>query len=131
MHDVSVSLDLPMEAERAFDMLVDELRLALESHGMNLDARAGGAITEASAKVGSIQEWSPGERISFVWQSKSWEVREGTKVVIKFEEHDGGTRVAIEIRDWGRVIGEDGGELLGWFAGEVVAPLLSAIAPNR
>ncbi len=42
MYDVSISLDLPMEAKRAFDLLIDELGPALESHGMDFDARGGG-----------------------------------------------------------------------------------------
>ncbi|MGH9464907.1 MAG: class I SAM-dependent methyltransferase, partial [Thermoanaerobaculia bacterium] len=47
-----------------------------------------------------------------------------------FEAVAGGTRVTLEHGGWGRLIG-DAAELAGWFAGEVLAPLLRATAPAR
>jgi ubiquinone/menaquinone biosynthesis C-methylase UbiE/uncharacterized protein YndB with AHSA1/START domain len=120
-----------MAPEQAFDVLTEELGLALEAHGLNLDARADGAIVEGTSRVGSIQEWSPGKRISFTWRAKTWEQAEPTNILVALEDHGGGTRVTIEVHDWGSVLGDSKEELLGWFAGEVVAPLFSAAAPSR
>src|SRR3989442_15685100 len=42
-----------------------------------------------------------------------------------------GTRVTVEHYEWGRLLSDQGGELTGWFASEVVAPLFQATAPIR
>src|SRR3989442_13008975 len=42
-----------------------------------------------------------------------------------------GTRVTVEHYEWGRLLNDQAGELAGWFASEVVAPLFQATAPIR
>lgn len=91
----------------------------------------GGKIVEGDADVGTVQEWVVGERISLLWHPKTWEKETTNKLVITFTAIDGGTRVMIEQQEWGRVLADEGEELLGWFASEVVAPMLSASTPSR
>jgi SAM-dependent methyltransferase len=53
---------------------------------------------------------------------------EVTDVEVRLEPVDGGTRVTLEHRGWGGLIG-DSNELAGWFASAVAAPFLQATAP--
>jgi len=91
----------------------------------------GGRITEREAEVGVIEEWAPGRRISILWRPKTWEKGTAGRLVVLLARTRGGTRITIEARNWWRIMGDDSQELLGWFAGEVAAPLLSAMAPGR
>jgi SAM-dependent methyltransferase len=129
---VSVSVDVSLKPKRAFETFAHELSLGLRSRGLKVDTFSrGGKITEADAEVGVIEGWSPGRRITLLWHPKSWEPGTASKIVVRFSAKGGRTRVTLESRGWGGVLGGDAGELLGWFAGEVAAHLLSASAPNR
>lgn len=129
---VSVSIDVPLRPRRAFDAFVGELPFVLDARGMKTDALSrGAAITEGDFQVGTIDEWVAGRRISILWHPKSWETEKTSRVVIRFQPKGAGTRVVLENRGWGSAVGRGDQELLGWFVGEVVAPLLSASAPAR
>jgi SAM-dependent methyltransferase len=49
---------------------------------------------------------------------------------LRFEPIEDGTRVTLSDLGWGNALGNDGNELAGWFASEVAAPLLRAMAPK-
>jgi SAM-dependent methyltransferase len=85
-------------------------------------------VTEGEFEVGHIISWQPGERVLLQWRPADWDAEEMTAVELRLEPVGGITRVTLEQRGWGRLIG-DPGELAGWFAGEVAAPLLRATAP--
>jgi Methyltransferase domain/Activator of Hsp90 ATPase homolog 1-like protein len=78
--------------------------------------------------VGRVVSWNPGELIRLQWRQADWNTGELTEVEMRFEPVDGSTRVTLEHRGWGGLVG-DPGELAGWFAGKVAAPLLQATAP--
>jgi len=121
-----------MKPKEAFDAFVDELPIALESRGLRLEGTSRDArITERGVQVGVIDEWDAGKRMSIRWSPKTWDSGTESRVTIVFAAYGGGTRITFESRGWGEVIGGDGRELLGWFAGEVVAPLFSVSAPSR
>lgn len=127
-----MSVDVSLKPKQAFDSLVDELSLGLEARGMKVDQLSRrGRITEDDAVVGVIDEWATGKKISMRWRPKTWEVGTTSKLVVFFARTKGGTKITLESRNWGSVVGGDAQELLGWFAGEVAAPLLSASAPRR
>jgi SAM-dependent methyltransferase len=130
---VTLSVDASLAPAQAFETLVDELTSALEARGMRFDARLGGGIREGDYEVGSVAEWRPGERISLVWRARSWEDGDPSTmtVTVAAGAEGRGSRVTVQSQDWGSVLGDEGEELLGWFAGEVVAPLISATAPQR
>ena len=129
---VRTSVDVALTPKQAFDNLLDEIKLALMDRGMKLDSESvGGRILEGDVEVGAIKEWVADERISIIWHPKSWDKTTTSELTILISASDGGATVAIEQRDWGRVVGDDGAELLGWFAKEVASSLLSASAPNR
>ena len=112
----------------AFDILAEELAAALARLGMGFQRRAGGCVVERGVEVGRIVSWEPGEHIVFQWHQAGWEPEETTEVQLRFEPADSGTRVTLEHRGWGRLIGA-AEELAGWFASEVAAPLFRAMAP--
>ena len=129
---VSVSVDVSMRPKRAFEIFVRELSLGLGEKGLSADTLSrGGKITEGGVVVGVIEGWDPGRRISLLWHPKSWEAGTTSKIVVRFAAKGSRTKLTLESRGWGGVLEGDAGELLGWFAGEVAANLLSASAPIR
>jgi SAM-dependent methyltransferase len=126
---VRSSIDVPLEPTSAFEVLADELAAGLARRGIRFEAEAHGHITEGSVEVGRVISWEPGTRIALEWHPADWEPSEVTQIELRFQSVDDGTRVTLEHYGWGRLIG-DGGELVGWFAGEVVAPLFRATAPS-
>jgi len=129
--NIRASVDVPVKPKQAFDSFADELSLALNARGMKGTLSKGGRILERDIEVGIVDGWAVGKRISFRWYPKAWEKGTTNKLVITFAATGGGTKITIESKGWGKIIGGDPEDLLGWFAGEVVTPLLSASAPNR
>jgi len=129
---VSVGVDVSMRPKRAFETFARELSLGLNERGLTVDALSrGGKIREGGVVVGVVDDWDPVRRISLLWHPKSWETGTTGRIVVKFAAKRGGTKLTLESRGWGGVLEGDAGELLGWFAGEVAANLLSASAPTR
>ncbi len=128
---VTSSVDVSLTPKEAFDVFADEIELALADRGMQID-RTGAEkkVMQRGVEVGTVKEWKPGERISFLWRPKTWEPAT-SELVITFSQHEGETTVSVEQRGWGHVVGSDAKELLGWFTGEMAAPLLQASSPDR
>jgi SAM-dependent methyltransferase len=124
-----VGMDVALEPPAAFDVLVEELAAALARGGIRFDPGENGRVVEGEFEVGRVVSWQPGERVLLQWRQAEWEAEERTDVELRLEPIDGGTRVTLEHRGWGRLIG-DAAEIAGWFAGEAVAPLLRATAPT-
>jgi hypothetical protein len=129
--DLRVSLDVSLTPTEAFDSFVDELLLTLEMRGLKFEVGADGSISEGDAKVGTVEEWTVGKRISLIWRPKSWQNDLQNRTIFTFEASNNGTNIVFESKDWGRILGDDKKELTGWFANEVISQLLSASAPNR
>jgi SAM-dependent methyltransferase len=125
---VRASIDIALAPQAAFDVLIEELATALFQRGMHLEAGPNGHVMQGELEVGRVVSWQPGERVLLQWHQASWDTGELSDVEVRFEPVEGGTRVTLEHRGWGRLIG-DAAELAGWFAGEVAAPFLQATAP--
>ncbi len=128
---VRASIDLDLEPKAAFDIFVDELALALERLGLRFTPGPGGQVTEAGVEVATIVDWRPGERMQLEWHAADWRPGERTEVEAWCEKIPDGTRLSLEHRGWGRILGDSGGEAAGWFAAELAGPLLRAMAPAR
>jgi SAM-dependent methyltransferase len=125
---VHVHVDVRLEPSWAFDLLVEELAAALARRDIGFDAKAEGGIVQGSVEVGRVVSWEPGARLLLRWRQADWDPDELTEVELRLTPADGVTRVALEHRGWGGLIGTPE-DLIAWFAGEVAAPLLSATAP--
>jgi SAM-dependent methyltransferase len=125
---VCVSMDMALAPTVAFDVLIEELATALRQGGMGFETGTNGRVTEGELEVGRVVSWKPGERVLLQWHQADWNAEEMTDVELRFEPVAGGTQVQLVHRGWGGLVG-DSGELAGWFASSVAAPLLQATAP--
>ena len=126
---VCVTIDLALASTTAFEVFVEEIAVALTQGGMDFEAAANGRMTVGEFEVGRVVAWKPGELIQLQWRQADWKTEEVTNVEVRFEQVDGGTRVVVEHRRWGGLIGGSD-ELAGWFASAVAAPFLRATAPT-
>ena len=130
MADLQVSIVLALAPNSAFDALVAELQTALARRGLAFEPGAKGRVTEGDLVVGEVTDWARGKGLSLTWSAPPWETGKGTAIDLRFRPVKGGTRVTLTHRGWGAAVGGKA-EVAGWFAGEVVAPLLAATAPHR
>jgi ubiquinone/menaquinone biosynthesis C-methylase UbiE len=124
-------LDVSVPPEEAFDALVDELAPAMEKRGLTFKSGNEGSIIDGTERIGIVEEWVRGKRISLLWRPKSWEPDTRNKIVVTFEPAKDGTVVTVESQEWGRVLRDQKLELVGWFVDQVAAGLLSASGPQR
>ena len=117
-----VTIDVTLDTAAAFDILVDELTLALARVDLALEPGPSGRLAEGGNEVGRVLAWQPGHRIVLEWHPADWQPEETTEVELSFEPIEAGTRVTLEHRGWGGLLGNRGGEAVGWFTCEVVAP---------
>jgi SAM-dependent methyltransferase len=128
---VRTSVDLRLDPSAAFQAIVEELSVALSRLGMRFEAGVNGRVMEGVVEVGRVIHWQPPEEIALGWHAADWDPAEVTSMELRFEPIGDGTRVTLGDLGWGNLLGDQGNELAGWFAGEVAAPLLSAMAPKR
>jgi SAM-dependent methyltransferase len=98
---------------------------------MRFEPGEGGRIVEGNVEVGRVLSWKAGNEILVEWRQADWKPDEVTKVSLRFDPVQDGTRITMEHDGWGSLLGDRGGELAGWFASEVAGPLLQAMGPNR
>src|SRR2546423_1077671 len=127
---IGASLEVPIEASVAFDLIVRELSDALARAGIDFEEGPNGKVVQSGFEVGRVLFWKPGDEIGLRWRAADWLPDESSEVKVRFEKFDGGTRVGFEYRGLDRLVGEPG-EAAGWFASEVAAPFLQALSPAR
>ena len=125
------SIDLTLDSSAAFNTFVEELSTALSRLGMRLEPGVNGCVMEGHTEVARVVRWQPKTLITLEWHPVNWQPNEATVFELRFEPIDEGSRITLEHRDWSNLLGDRGNELAGWFAGEVAAPLLHAMGPNR
>lgn len=124
-----IIVDLPLELGAAFEAVLEQLALDVGRHGLRFDAGSGGRVIEGDAAVASTAVWTPGKRLVLLWRPAPWQPERTIEVEVRSEPRGEGATVTIEVRDLEQLV-DGAGELAGWFAGEVAAPLLRALAPN-
>ncbi|MGH2504465.1 MAG: methyltransferase domain-containing protein, partial [Ktedonobacterales bacterium] len=125
---VTVSMWSALAPEAAFRALMEELALALDRAGMSFEPGPDGRVAQGEFEVGRMVEWTPGQRARLRWRPADWRPELETEATLRVEPDGEGARITMEQRGWGALIG-DPSELMGWFAGEAVTPLLRATAP--
>lgn len=126
---VRTSLEVQLDPSEAFDTFFDELAAALARKDYSLEVGPAGRLVQGGFEVGRIVSWEPGTRAVFEWRPAAWEPEETTEVAVLFESSDGGTRITLEHREWGRSI-QHSTDLVGWFGTEVATPFVEATAPD-
>src|SRR5260221_168519 len=125
---VCVSIDIALAPAVAFDVLIEELATALARGGMSFEAGTNGRVVQGELEVGRVVSWKPGERVVLQWHQADWKTEELTEVEVRLEPVDGGTRVTLEHRGWGRLI-RDPRQPSGSVASVVAAPIPQARPP--
>lgn len=128
---IRIRVDLKLKLTPAFEVLVEELSMALHRRGMQFQTGPGGRLMEGVTEVGRVIRWQPPEEIVLEWHAAPWQPSEVTQQRLLFEPIEDGTRVTLEILGWEKLVGDPGYELAGWFAGEVAASLLCSMGPDR
>lgn len=123
-----ISLDVSLAPATAFDLLIEEVTAALARLDIRFEPGPEGRLVEREFVVGEVVAWEAGRRMTIRWHAASWDPDEITEVEVRVDPADEGARITLEHRGWGRLVGFPS-ELTGWFAGEVLAPVLHAIAP--
>ena len=119
------TIAVELSGEHSFEAFLDELVHALGRSGLTVEPRAGGRVMQGATQVGTVVRWET-TGVSLEWQSADWAPDDRTELEIRQER--GGIRV--EHRGFGEQFW-DPGEIVGWFADEVAAPLLLVSAPAR
>lgn len=129
MSTVRVTLDVATSPEAALAALLDELQTALHLRGMALEGGPDGTVRQGDAVLGRVVEWRPGEGAVLTWRPAPWAPDEETRLEIRTDAVEGGSRITVEQQGWDTVLG-DAGDAVGWFASEVAARLIEATAPD-
>jgi len=125
---VRASIDVALDSAAAFDTLVEQIASGLAQVGIRFDAGADGRLVEGEVEVGRVVAWTPGARVALEWRPAPWTADVVTMIDLRVEAIAGGSRITLEHPGWGRLLGEPD-EQAGWFAREVVAPMLATMAP--
>ena len=125
---IRLSLDVALEPSRAFELLVDELGYAMERLGIRFQPGPDGQLLEDGTQVGRITSWESGTKIVMQWVPAEWAPDVFTEIEFSIGSSGSGSTVTIEHRGSGHSFGGPE-ELMGWFAGQAVAPMLHAMAP--
>ena len=121
-----ISIDLRLRPPAAFDNLMDELSMRLSRLGMRFEPGPGGKVTDGAIEVGRVVSWLRNERIVLEWRPANWPPFETSKMELRFEALEDGTRVTLEHDGLSNLLGD---ELAGWFGSEVAAPFLKTTGP--
>ena len=125
---VTVSMQSALAPAAAFAALVEELVSALDRAGLRFAPGPDGQITQGDFVVGTVTEWAPDARARFTWRAADWQPDALSAVELAVAPAGDGARITLAHHGWGALVGEPG-EIAGWFASEVAAPLLRAAAP--
>jgi SAM-dependent methyltransferase len=87
-------------------------------------------VLDGELELGRVAAWEPGRLIALEWYPADWEPSAVTQLELRFEAVLEGTRITVEQHGWGGLLEDRRGDLVGWFAGEVAAPLLGATSPR-
>jgi activator of HSP90 ATPase len=75
---------------------------------LRFEPGVGGRLVEAFDdgevfEIGRVLVWEPASRLVLEWRLRNFARDEKTEVSIRFEPHDGGTRVTLEHRGWAAI----------------------------
>lgn len=128
--DVSVKAKVPLTQRTTFRAFADELALALHQVGIEFEPKSNSVVRQNGKEIGRVVTWEQWKHIAIILHYSEWEQAD-TKIGFRFQTVQGGTRVFVESSGLVTPFLRGAGEPLGWFASQVVAPLLGALSPSR
>mgnify|MGYP001213543772 CR=1 FL=1 len=146
--DITVAVNVALDPVTAFEGFVEELvaswtrsaAILRDRRAVRFEPGPGGRLLEhvdgpagSIVELGRVRVWEPGRRFVFEWNHVDWAPHQVAKVDVRFAARDGGARVTLALRGWGRLL-EDAGsrqerDLLGWFVDQMAAPMIRAGSP--
>jgi ubiquinone/menaquinone biosynthesis C-methylase UbiE len=126
---ITASIDVALSPHEAFTVLIDELATTLLRDGMRFLPGENGRVTQGDFEVGRVVSWEPPLLMRLEWHPMSWSSEALTELELRLDPAPGGTRLILRQTPWNDDLVGDPSELVGWFAGEVAAPLLGATSP--
>jgi uncharacterized protein YndB with AHSA1/START domain len=115
---IKVTTVLAVDPATAFEIFTEEVdawwkhgpryRFSVHRKGvMRFEPGVGGRLVEEYDgavgdlfEVGRVLEWKPAECLAFEWRGRNFEPGQVTRVEIRFEAVEAGTRVTLEHRGW-------------------------------
>ncbi len=122
---VQTVIEFPLEDAGAFNDIVKELQSVLGSAGIRIEALAGNAILHIGAGSGTVNEWSPPERIDISWEQSLWSPGSRTRTHLTLEADRGCARLTVACSGLGIEAGAP-----AWGMQEILAPLLRSVTPG-
>jgi SAM-dependent methyltransferase len=119
---LATTITVAAELEGSFADFLAELTQALASRGLQLE---NDRLTQDGFEVGRVTSRAD-DRFVLEWHEADWDEHMSSELELRRE----GAQIVVEHRGFGGSFW-DSGELLGWFAASVAAPLLDASAPAR
>jgi SAM-dependent methyltransferase len=116
------TITVTAELEGSFDDFLAQLTESLTSRGLSLEDER---LVQDGIEVGRVRSRTD-DALVLEWHEADWDESVASEVRLRRD----GSLIVIEHRGFGGAFW-DSAELVGWFAGEVAAPLLAASAPAR
>lgn len=124
----TVSIEVPLDPETAFDAFMRELRGPLAPAGIDFTPGPDGVVSQSGQEIGRVTEWVPGELARVEWHGAKWNPSGVSHLTIRCEPAADGCRLSLDHTP-GEMRELDGLDLVGWFAAQAAAPLLEAASP--
>ena len=124
-----IQFEVPADVAAAFDQFVEDLRTGMEQQGLAFMPGPKGQIAGGADVIAQVVGWHPGEGLVLTWANSDG-ADAAPEVEIRFRSVPGGTEVTFHVRNWATIMGP-WGDVSGWVASQIVAPLISALAPAR
>ncbi len=126
---VSIKVEVSSKPKTTFTAFLDELSIALRGLGLEFEPTVGVPVRQGHRELGSVISLQQGEHLSLQWFPVDWVPATKFKIDFGFRPTSKGTAVTMSCKGLESVVGEKG-ELLGWFAGRVIARFLEASTPH-
>lgn len=117
-----------IKPREAFNSFIPELVSALQRRGTEFNTGPKGTFREDDFETGKIISWEPGKHIRIQWRPAKWEPDQSCKIGIVFEPSETGSIIEFIFDPDKLTIDE--GEITGWIASSVVAPLIQSVSPR-
>lgn len=127
---LTIRLGVAAPPAEAFEMVIADLTDAMQRQGFSVSLGPQGRILQNGTEVGTVETWEPASRAALRWRATNWGDPRSLEIRLGFSPAEGGTEITCEVRGWGGLLRDDGGELAAWFGSGLLAPLFYAVSPD-